>query len=69
MGPSAAWFYEGQLCLHRNWKLLAEQLATGSVKCFASLQVDMLNGNRKNWKPFVEVGSGFENERPVVKTF
>jgi len=21
MDPSVAWFYKGQLCLHRNWKL------------------------------------------------
>jgi len=25
MGPSAAWFYEGQLRLHRNWNWTARE--------------------------------------------
>jgi len=24
MDPSAAWFYEGQLCLHRNWDIAVD---------------------------------------------
>jgi len=33
MGPSAAWFYEGQLRLHRNWKLEAIKLYSSVMIC------------------------------------
>jgi len=43
MGPSAAWFYEGQFHVYRNWKLVAIVGGAAKRKCCAVLYVYALS--------------------------
>jgi len=46
MGPSAAWFYEGQLRLHRNWKLEC-------VLCATAVSGHRVDGGRSGYRLFL----------------
>jgi len=50
MGPSAAWFYEGQLCLHRNCKL-DPTVRYFSILSLLRLPPDRLASVAMDWVP------------------